>query len=178
MASWASRAHDGPMSEPLHADLTQRIVIDTTTLPWQPSPSPTVFRRRLDHLGGAENGRVTSVVRYDEFGRGLSDRPNVEYVPDLYDRQISELLDSLKVNDRIDIAGVSMGGAVTGVFAGRHPTRVRSLILVDPVAGPTGTTQGIFGWPLLGGYLWQTLAVPFMASNPSVARVRSGLGRH
>lgn len=52
------------MSEPLHADFTQRVVIDTTAMPWQPSPSPTVFRKRLDLVGGAESGRVTSVVRY------------------------------------------------------------------------------------------------------------------
>lgn len=52
------------MSEPLHADLTQRIVIDTAALPWQPSPSPTVFRKRLDLMGGAESGRVTSIVQY------------------------------------------------------------------------------------------------------------------
>ena len=28
------------------------------------------------------------VVRYDEYGRGLSDRPNVDYTADLYDRQL------------------------------------------------------------------------------------------
>ena len=78
------------------------------------------------------------VVRYDEYGRGLSDRPDVPYVDDLYDRQLVELLDSLKITDRVDLAGVSMGGAVTSMFAGRHPQRVRSLILVDPVAGSGG----------------------------------------
>lgn len=105
------------------------------------------------------------VVRYDEYGRGLSDRPNVEYGAELYDRQLGELLDSLKITDRIDLAGVSMGGSVTGVFAGRHPQRVRSLVLVDPVAGTAGAGTGMFGWPLLGSYLWQTLAVPTMANG-------------
>lgn len=101
------------------------------------------------------------VVRYDEYGRGLSDRPKTRYVDDLYDRQLTELLDSLRITDRVDLAGVSMGGAVTGMFAGRHPKRVRSLTLVDPVAGTSGS-QGKFGWPLIGPYLWQTLAVPKM----------------
>src|SRR4051812_46443896 len=82
------------------------------------------------------------VVRYDEYGRGLSDRPDVPYADDLYDRQLAELLDSLKITDRVDLAGVSMGGAVTGMFAGRHPKRVRSLVLVDPVAG-SGGNQGM-----------------------------------
>lgn len=101
------------------------------------------------------------VVRYDEYGRGFSDRPRTRYVDDLYDRQLTELLDSLHVTDRVDLAGVSMGGAVTGMFAGRHPKRVRSLTLVDPVAGTSGS-QGKFGWPVIGPYLWQTLAVPTM----------------
>ena len=32
---------------------------------WQESPSPSVWRKRLEHSGPAEAGRVTSVVRYD-----------------------------------------------------------------------------------------------------------------
>ena len=31
---------------------------------WEPSPSPTVWRKRLELVGPAEAGRVTSVVRY------------------------------------------------------------------------------------------------------------------
>ena len=36
------------------------------------------------------------VIRYDAYGRGFSDRPNVEYSDKLYERQLGELLDSLK----------------------------------------------------------------------------------
>jgi pimeloyl-ACP methyl ester carboxylesterase len=105
------------------------------------------------------------VIRYDEYGRGLSDRPNVVYDADLYDHQLSELLDSLHISAPIDLAGVSMGGWVTGVFAGRHPERVRSLTLVDPVAGTAANSLGFAGWPIVGRYLWQTLAVPKMAEG-------------
>lgn len=105
------------------------------------------------------------VVRYDEYGRGLSDRPDAAYDAELFDRQIVDLLDSLQITGKVDLAGVSMGGSVTSVFAGRHPERVRSLTLVDPVAGATGRSMGIFGWPLVGAYLWQTLAVPTLADG-------------
>jgi alpha-beta hydrolase superfamily lysophospholipase len=37
------------------------------------------------------------VLRYDLFGRGHSDRPNVDYDADLYHRQLVELLDSQQV---------------------------------------------------------------------------------
>ena len=47
----------------LHADLTQRVVLDTTALPWTPSPMAGVDRRMLDRLGG-EVARATSTVSY------------------------------------------------------------------------------------------------------------------
>ncbi len=47
----------------LHANLDQRVVLDTTTLPWTPSPMAGVERRMLDRRGG-EVARATSIVRY------------------------------------------------------------------------------------------------------------------
>jgi anti-sigma factor ChrR (cupin superfamily) len=47
----------------LHADLQQRVVLDTTTLVWQPSPLAGVERRLLDRQG-EEVARATSLVRY------------------------------------------------------------------------------------------------------------------
>lgn len=38
-------------------------------LAWQPSPSTTVWRKRLFHAGSAEAGMVTSIVRYDAGSR-------------------------------------------------------------------------------------------------------------
>lgn len=52
------------MSESLNADLNQPADMDTAGMDWQASPSPTVWRKRLDLLDG-EFSRVTSVVRYD-----------------------------------------------------------------------------------------------------------------
>lgn len=62
----AQRDRSPAMSHFLHADFSQRVVIDTAALPWQPSPSSTVFRKRLELIGDAETGQVTSVVRYAE----------------------------------------------------------------------------------------------------------------
>ena len=47
----------------LNADFTQRVVIDTSTQPWVPSPQAGVERRMLDRIGD-EKARATSVVRY------------------------------------------------------------------------------------------------------------------
>jgi len=48
----------------VNADLSQRCVVDSNTVAWQPSPSPLVHRRVLER-NGAEVARATSIVRYD-----------------------------------------------------------------------------------------------------------------
>ena len=105
------------------------------------------------------------VARYDEYGRGYSDRPDVAYAPELYDRQLLQLLDSLGWRDRVNIVGLSMGGPVSARFASWHPERVRSLTLVDPAAGPATVPPAMFRVPLLGPVLWQAFAVPGMAAG-------------
>ncbi len=52
------------MGDSLNADFTRPAAMDTAGMDWQASPSPTVWRKRLDLVDG-EFSRVTSVVRYD-----------------------------------------------------------------------------------------------------------------
>ena len=47
----------------LHADLSERVVVDSGSLAWVPSPCPGIDRRLLER-DGAELARATSVVRY------------------------------------------------------------------------------------------------------------------
>ncbi|MEO5891582.1 MAG: alpha/beta hydrolase [Ferruginibacter sp.] len=79
------------------------------------------------------------VLRYDEFGRGFSDRPDVVYEAPLFRRQLSDLLDGLHIKSVHAIAGLSFGGPVVADFVGHNPGLVSKVILVDPVypeAGP------------------------------------------
>jgi pimeloyl-ACP methyl ester carboxylesterase len=73
------------------------------------------------------------VLRYDQFGRGFSDRPDKNYDASLYRRQLSELLDKLQIHSVLAIAGVSFGGPVVTDFAIHNPGMVNKVILVDPV---------------------------------------------
>jgi pimeloyl-ACP methyl ester carboxylesterase len=72
------------------------------------------------------------VLRYDYYGRGFSDRPDIAYTQDLYVRQLAELLNALRLTQPVDLAGLSFGGSVVTSFADRYPDRVRSLVYVDP----------------------------------------------
>ncbi len=57
------------MSGHLNADLSRRVIIDTTRLAWRPSPAPGVLRKRLHLDGPVEAGRVTAIVRYAPHSR-------------------------------------------------------------------------------------------------------------
>jgi anti-sigma factor ChrR (cupin superfamily) len=50
--------------EALYGDLSVRVAVDSETIPWSPSPSPAVLRKRLHRVGPTEAGQVTSIVRY------------------------------------------------------------------------------------------------------------------
>ena len=52
-------------SDQLNPDFSQHVVMRTAQMEWQASPSPSVWRKRLDLVGPAETGHVTSIVRYD-----------------------------------------------------------------------------------------------------------------
>jgi len=71
------------------------------------------------------------VLRYDLFGRGLSDRPRVKYDVHLFVRQLADLLDALQFGP-VNLAGLSMGGPIAAAFTVRYPERVTKLVLIDP----------------------------------------------
>jgi pimeloyl-ACP methyl ester carboxylesterase len=72
------------------------------------------------------------VLRFDYYGRGFSDRPDVPYTDAFYVKQLAELLDSQHITDSIDLVGLSFGGTVITNFADAYPARVRSMVYVDP----------------------------------------------
>jgi pimeloyl-ACP methyl ester carboxylesterase len=80
------------------------------------------------------------VLRYNYYGRGFSDRPALRYDLATYDRQLTQLLDTLGIRGPVDVAGLSMGGAIAASFADRHPDRVHTLTLVDPAIGTSRDT--------------------------------------
>lgn len=91
------------------------------------------------------------VLRYDLYGRGYSDRPKVDYDADLFDRQLVELLDALDIETPVDLAGLSMGGAISVNFTARHPEMVRRLALISPAGLPIDNPlKKIVEFPVVG----------------------------
>lgn len=95
------------------------------------------------------------VLRYDHYGRGFSDRPDVVYDVNLYDQQLLELLQKLEIKPPVDLVGLSMGGAVATIFTDRHPEMVAGLGLIAPAGFPINEplTIKLARIPVLGDYL-------------------------
>ena len=53
------------MGESINGNLSVRAVADTSRMEWAPSPSRSVWRKRVHLVGPLESGQVTSVVRYE-----------------------------------------------------------------------------------------------------------------
>ena len=126
--------------------------------------------------------------RYDLPGHGSSAVPDAAYgIEDLAD-QLDALL-RVRQLDRVNLAGISLGGLIAQGFAARHPDRVARLILVDTTPRYTeemramwaerAATARTHGTPaLIEGLLkiWFSAAA-IERNDPGVAYVRATLGR-
>jgi pimeloyl-ACP methyl ester carboxylesterase len=81
--------------------------------------------------------RGYGVLRYDTYGRGYSDNPDIVYDVALYTQQLRELLDALHVDKKINLLGLSDGGRTISAFAFQYPERIKNLIYVDPAGFET-----------------------------------------
>lgn len=92
------------------------------------------------------------VLRYDLYGRGLSDRPSVRYDAGLFHRQLRELLDATVEEEPDALVGLSLGGAVAVGSTARDVVRPGKLFLVAP-AGLRRTMPWWFYLMVLPGVL-------------------------
>jgi pimeloyl-ACP methyl ester carboxylesterase len=159
------------LTETIRKDLPGRFVKlsdGVTHYSWQgPEKDPVVvlvhgFTTPLfvwDNTAPALAAAGLRVLRYDLYGRGLSDRPVVDYTEDLFHRQLTELLAALNVNGAVRLVGFSMGAAVAAIVAARAPGRVDKLVLIAPAGFPVNlpVTGRLVRLPVLGPYLMTAL---------------------
>jgi pimeloyl-ACP methyl ester carboxylesterase len=108
-------------------------------------------------------------VTYDLYGRGYSDRLKCAYGPELYERQLHDLLVALAARWPVDLVGFSMGAQICAQFADRHPARVRRLVLIDPAGFGASGLRPIRLALLPGlGELLQRRAGPNMVADRAV----------
>lgn len=93
------------------------------------------------------------VLRYDLYGRGLSDRPPGEYNLSFFIKQLNELTDALNINRPYSIVSVSMGAMIAIQQANEHPARVDKIVLIDPAAIDKGEVSWVLRTPVLSDLL-------------------------
>ena len=74
--------------------------------------------------------REHRVYALDLLGYGDSDRPEVDYSVGLQTGVLRQFVDTLRL-ERVDLAGLSMGGWIALAFTAESPDRVRRLVLMD-----------------------------------------------
>jgi pimeloyl-ACP methyl ester carboxylesterase len=98
-----------------------------------------------DRTVQALQGAGLHTIRYDQYGRGFSDRPDTAYDMTLFVEQLLELIDALGCQE-VDLVGLSMGGPIAAALSVSHPERVRRIVLIDPSGvgpGALGALRGI-----------------------------------
>jgi pimeloyl-ACP methyl ester carboxylesterase len=106
------------------------------------------------------------VLSYDLYGRGYSDRPNINYDLDLFVTQLDSLLVGLALDQEMHLVGLSMGGPITAKYTNQHPDLVQSLTLIAPEVAVVKRGE-IFplNLPGLGEYLMATVMEPIVLPN-------------
>jgi len=108
------------------------------------------------------------VLRFDLYGRGHSDRPDVDYTIPFFADQLGYLVDELGIVTPFNLVGLSMGGPVVTHFTNRNLQKVKRLVLVDPmVFTPSRDDVSLLTLPLIGEYLANVYLVPRLAAGQS-----------
>ena len=101
------------------------------------------------------------VLRFDLFGRGHSDRPDVDYTIAFFADQLGQLVDALKLDTAFNLAGLSMGGPVVTHFTNRNPQKVKKLVLFDALTFvPKEEDIALLARPWIGEYLARVWFIP------------------
>ena len=80
-----------------------------------------------------ELAKDCQVLTWDCRGHGRSGQPLMTYTPQLFARDLAELMDHVQWPSAI-VGGCSMGGMVAQAFAIAYPQRTSGLVLVDTTA--------------------------------------------
>jgi len=115
-----------------------------------------------------ELAKSFTVYALDYPGHGYSDIPKARYDADFFVDAVERFLDRLDLRD-VTLCGVSIGGAIALIAAGRRHPRVTRVVAVNPYDYARG--RGMTRSSLLGWFITVTSETPLIAGT--VMRLRS-----
>lgn len=82
-------------------------------------------------------------IRFDRYGIGFSDRPDIAQNQALFEEQMIDLLDELNVDRPVRLVALAFGGPIAAAFAVHHPERAAGVCLVSPDGFATPLNLGL-----------------------------------
>jgi pimeloyl-ACP methyl ester carboxylesterase len=118
------------------------------------------------------------VIRYNQYGRGLSDRPRGRYDSARYVQQLKELTDALEVGP-VNMVAHSMGCPIAAEFVARYPESADRVVLIAPVLHMAEGNTGIslVRIPLIGDVSAKTILPGILASRADSLFLGAGVSR-
>ena len=84
-----------------------------------------------------------TVLRYDQRGVGLSEKPPGPVTVEQLADDLAALLDALGMIAPVAVVGTAVGAAVAAAFAARHPARTEALLLLAPAFDLKGDRRAL-----------------------------------
>lgn len=109
-----------------------------------------------------------TVYALDYPGHGYSDIPKARYDADFFAHIVEGFLDTLDLRE-VTLCGVSIGGAIALILAGRHHPRVARVVAINPYDYARG--RGMARSSLLGWMTMVTADVPVVGET--IMRLRT-----
>ena len=78
-----------------------------------------------------ELARRFTVYAFDYPGHGYSDIPEAQYDAEFFAESVAKFLDVLDLHD-VTLSGVSIGGAIALILAGRRNPRIARVVAINP----------------------------------------------
>jgi pimeloyl-ACP methyl ester carboxylesterase len=123
-----------------------------------------------------------TIVTFDAPGIGESPEPILPLSIEMLATVAASVLDEVGL-DRVDVLGISHGGAVAQQFAATYPARLRRLVLVATSCGVGSspgdwralnsltTESGARAWPEVASALWHSMAIACWSSVPFLGAI-------
>ncbi|WP_319404667.1 alpha/beta hydrolase [uncultured Desulfosarcina sp.] len=107
------------------------------------------------------------VLQYDLYGRGYSDRPDLNHDIDLYINQLDDIIKELSIKIPVTLVGWSLGGMIAINYAAKFPKKTDQLALIAPagIAVSKPMIANILTIPLLGEILMSLFGQSFVIKS-------------
>jgi pimeloyl-ACP methyl ester carboxylesterase len=122
-----------------------------------------IFQKMIPELS-----KSFTVYAMDYPGHGWSDIPEADYTADFFVSSVEKFMDKLDIKETI-IAGVSIGGSIPLVIAGKNNNRIKGVVSINPYDYPgKGAARG----NIVANFFMSIIYLPILGDTFMRMRIR------